>query len=92
MSKLTVAGIGPGEADYILPAVIEKMKKAHTGRYSRQCLQDAPRLGAIGITRRRYDETVTPLPIGSGSCGNAAPQRRSPRHKPRERQGWGRSH
>lgn len=30
MSKLTVAGIGPGEADYILPAVIEKMKKAHT--------------------------------------------------------------
>ena len=27
MSKLTVAGIGPGEADYILPAVIEKMKK-----------------------------------------------------------------
>ena len=38
------------------------MKKAHTGRYSRQCLQDAPRLGAIGITRRRYDETVTPLP------------------------------
>ena len=30
MSKLTVAGIGPGEADYILPAVIKKMKKAHT--------------------------------------------------------------
>ena len=30
MSKLTVVGIGPGEADYILPAVIEKMKKAHT--------------------------------------------------------------
>lgn len=30
MSKLTVAGIGPGEADYILPAVIEKMKKSHT--------------------------------------------------------------
>ena len=30
MSKLTIAGIGPGEADYILPAVIEKMKKAHT--------------------------------------------------------------
>lgn len=30
MSKLTVAGIGPGEADYILPAVIQKMKKAHT--------------------------------------------------------------
>ena len=30
MSRLTVAGIGPGEADYILPAVIEKMKKAHT--------------------------------------------------------------
>ena len=30
MSKLTVAGIGPGEADYILPAVIEKMKEAHT--------------------------------------------------------------
>lgn len=28
MSKLTVAGIGPGEADYILPAVIEKMKKS----------------------------------------------------------------
>ena len=27
MSKLTVAGIGLGEADYILPAVIEKMKK-----------------------------------------------------------------
>ena len=27
MSRLTVAGIGPGEADYILPAVIEKMKK-----------------------------------------------------------------
>ena len=23
MSKLTVAGIGPGEADYILPAVIK---------------------------------------------------------------------
>ena len=30
MSRLTVAGIGPGEADYILPAVIKKMKKAHT--------------------------------------------------------------
>lgn len=30
MSKLTVAGIGPGEADYILPAVIKKMKNAHT--------------------------------------------------------------
>ena len=28
MSRLTVAGIGPGEADYILPAVIKKMKKA----------------------------------------------------------------
>ena len=27
MSRLTVAGIGPGEADYILPAVIKKMKK-----------------------------------------------------------------
>ena len=32
MSKLTVAGIGPGEADYILPAVIEKMKKACVNR------------------------------------------------------------
>ena len=30
MSRLTVAGIGPGEADYILPAVIKKMKKVHT--------------------------------------------------------------
>ena len=30
MSRLTVAGIGPGEADYILPAVFKKMKKAHT--------------------------------------------------------------
>ena len=30
MSRLTVDGIGPGEADYILPAVIKKMKKAHT--------------------------------------------------------------
>ena len=30
MSRLTVAGIGPGETDYILPAVIKKMKKAHT--------------------------------------------------------------
>lgn len=30
MSRLTAAGIGPGEADYILPAVIKKMKKAHT--------------------------------------------------------------
>ena len=28
MSRLTVAGIGPGEADYILPAVIKKMKKS----------------------------------------------------------------
>ena len=27
MSRLTVAGIGPGETDYILPAVIKKMKK-----------------------------------------------------------------
>ena len=38
MSKLTVAGIGPGEADYILPAVIEKMKKAHTVIAARRVL------------------------------------------------------
>ena len=31
MSRLTVAGIGPGEADYILPAVIKKIKKNLTG-------------------------------------------------------------
>mgnify|MGYP000718405378 CR=1 FL=1 len=28
MSRLTVAGIGPGEADYILPAVIKKSEKS----------------------------------------------------------------
>ena len=27
MSRLTVAGIGPGETDYILPAVIKKSEK-----------------------------------------------------------------
>lgn len=49
------------------------MKKAHTGRYSRQYLQDAPRLGAIGITRRRYDETVTPLPPDRTGLHSCAP-------------------
>lgn len=29
MSRLTVAGIGPGEADYILPAVIKKEKSPY---------------------------------------------------------------
>ena len=51
MSKLTVAGIGPGEADYILPAVIEKMKKAHTVIAAKRVL---PILGELSVIQRLY--------------------------------------
>ena len=54
MSKLTVAGIGPGEADYILPAVIEKMKKAHTVIAAKRVLPILEELCRMLVIQRLY--------------------------------------
>ena len=54
MSKLTVAGIGPGEADYILPAVIEKMKKAHTVIAAKRVLPILENCARMSVIQRLY--------------------------------------